>query len=128
MMFEIRSPTIGIPVRRANCPAISSPVSFESAYDDSGLGSIVSSIGANAGGVSNGNPRTVSDDAQTTRSSPCASAAAKMLYVDSALIRNVSAGGRVSGGGGAPGRGAGPTPPRAPAALPALGGGPGRGR
>ena len=40
---------------------------------------MVSSIGANWGGVSNGSPRTVSLDAQTTRSSPFASAAANTL-------------------------------------------------
>ena len=79
MMFEIRRPTIGIPVRRLNCVASVSPVSFERAYEVSGRGSMVSSIGANWGGVSNGSPRTVSLDAQTTRFSPFASAAANTL-------------------------------------------------
>ena len=79
MMFEIRSPTNPIPVRRANCVAIVSPTSFDSEYDDSGRGSIVSSIGANCGGVSNGRPSTVSLEAQTTRLRRCISAAAKTL-------------------------------------------------
>jgi hypothetical protein len=99
MMFEIRSPTNGMPVLRLNCAAIASPTSFDRAYDDSGRGSTVSSIGANSGGVSNGSPRTVSLDAQTTRPRPFASAAAKTLYVARALMRNVSAGGRISGAG-----------------------------
>ena len=79
MMFEIRRPTKGTPDRRANWPASVSPASFDRAYEVSGRGSIVSSIGANSGGVSNGRPRTVSLDAQTTRRTPAATAAAKTL-------------------------------------------------
>ena len=56
MMFEIRSPTKGTPVCRANWSAIASPTSFDSAYDVSGRGGCVSSIGAKAGGSSNGRP------------------------------------------------------------------------
>ena len=40
---------------------------------------MVSSIGANWGGVSKGSPRTVSLEAQTTRWRPLASAAANTL-------------------------------------------------
>ena len=65
MMFEIRRPTNGIPDWRANWSASVSPTSFESAYEVSGRGGWLSSIGANAGGSSNGSPRTVSLDAQT---------------------------------------------------------------
>ncbi len=79
MMFEIRRPTKPMPLRRANWAAIVSPTSFESEYDDSGRGSMVSSIGANAGGVSNGRPRTVSLEAHTTRRIYGATAAAKTL-------------------------------------------------
>ena len=79
MMFEIRRPTKPMPVRRANCPAIVSPTSFESEYELSGRGSMVSSIGAKSGGRSNGRPSTVSLEAQTTRRIRCASAAAKTL-------------------------------------------------
>ncbi len=79
MMFEIRKPTNGTPDRRANWPARVSPASFDSAYEVSGRGSIVSSTGANSGGVSNGSPRTVSLDAQTTRPAPAATAAANTL-------------------------------------------------
>ena len=80
MMFEMRSPTNGIPDRRANCPAIVSPTSFESAYEDSGR-TADSSTGAKAGGVSgaNGSPSTVSLEAQTTRPTPRSTAAAKTL-------------------------------------------------
>ena len=99
MMFEIRRPTNGIPVRRANWAAMVSPTSFDSAYDVSGRGSIVSSMGANAGGVSNGNPSTVSDDAHTTRRMRWSSAAANTWYVESALTRNVSPAGRRSDAG-----------------------------
>ena len=67
MMFEIRSPTNPIPLCRANWAAIVSPASLASEYADSGRGSMVSSIGAKSGGRSNGSPRTVSLDAQTTR-------------------------------------------------------------
>src|SRR6476661_5345013 len=100
MMFEIRSPTNGIPDRRANCSAIVSPTSFDSAYDDSGR-TTDSSTGANGGGVAgaNGRPRTVSLEAQTTRPTPRSAAAAKTLYVDRAFVRNVSPSGRSSGAG-----------------------------
>ena len=79
MMFEMRRPTNPIPLRRANWAAIVSPTSFDSAYDDSGRGSIVSSIGAKAGGVSNGRPSTVSLDAHTTRRRRWVTAAANTL-------------------------------------------------
>jgi hypothetical protein len=98
--------------------AIASPTTLDSAYDDSGRTSIVSSMGANSGGVSNGRPSTVSEDAQTTRARPFASAAANTLYVDRALIRNVSAGGRSSGAGIAARWTTASAPARASAACP----------
>ena len=56
-------------------------------------------MGANAGGSSNGSPSTVSLDAHTTRPTLRSTAAAKTLYVDMALLRNVSPAGRMSGAG-----------------------------
>ena len=79
MMFEMRRPRNGIPVRRLNWTAIDSPTTLDSEYEVSGRTSIVSSIGAKRGGVSNGRPRTVSLDAQTTRPTWFSSAAAKTL-------------------------------------------------
>ena len=79
MMLEIRSPRNGIPLRRESWAAISSPRSLERAYEVSGRGSIVSSTGANSGGVSKGRPSTVSLEAHTTRSALVATAAAKTL-------------------------------------------------
>ncbi len=79
MMFEIRRPTKPMPLRRANWAAIVSPTSFDREYDDSGRGLIVSSIGAKSGGRSKGRPRTVSDEAHTTRLSRWRAAAAKTL-------------------------------------------------
>src|ERR687889_752274 len=94
MMFEIRSPTNGMSLWRFSCAASVSPTSFDSAYDDSGRGVIVSSIGAKSGGRSNGRPRTVSLDAQTTRPTPALTAAWKTFHVDTVLIRKVSPIGR----------------------------------
>src|SRR6478752_6834645 len=99
MMFEIRRPTKPMPLRRANWVAIVSPASFEREYEDSGRGVIDSSMGAKSGGRSKGRPRTVSDEAQTTRLTLAATAAAKTLYVDIALIRKVSPSARSSGAG-----------------------------
>src|SRR5690349_15241029 len=99
MMFEIRRPTKGIPVWRLTWAASVSPTSFESAYELSGRGVIVSSIGAKSGGRSKGSPSTVSLDAQTTRRSDADAAAWKTFHVESALIRNVSPAGRISGAG-----------------------------
>ncbi len=93
MMFEIRSPRKVVAVERANCSAMVSPTSFESAYEDSGRAGCSSSMGANAGGVSNGKPSTVSLEAHTTRPTPRSVAAEKTLYVEIALFRNVSPGG-----------------------------------
>ena len=64
-----------------------------------GPGSMVSSIGANAGGSSNGRPSTVSLDAHTTRRTLCATAAWKTFQVETALIRKVSPSGRSPGRG-----------------------------
>src|SRR4051794_38770832 len=99
MMFEIRSPTNGTRKRRFSCTASVSPTSFERAYEDSGRGVIDSSIGAKSGGRSNGRPRTVSLDAQTTRPTPARTAAWKTFQVESVLIRNVSPSGRSPGAG-----------------------------
>jgi hypothetical protein len=46
MTFEKRRPTIGMPDQRLNWRAISSPTTFESAYEDSGRSSWSSSTGA----------------------------------------------------------------------------------
>src|SRR5436305_6540221 len=99
MMFEILSPTNGIPDRRLSCAASVSPTSFDSAYDDSGRGVIDSSIGAKSGGRSNGRPRTVSLEAQTTRPTPARTAAWKTFHVETVLMRNVSPSGRRPGAG-----------------------------
>src|SRR5688572_22811311 len=99
MMLEKRSPTNGTLVRLENWAAISSPTSLDRAYELSGRGSIVSSIGANRGGLSNGSPRTVSLEAHTTRSTDAATAAAKTLKVETVLIRNVSASDLIPGAG-----------------------------
>ena len=79
MMFEIRMPTKPIAAAPRELVAIVSPTSFDSEYEDSGRGSMVSSIGANAGGTSNGRPRTVSLEAHTTRFIRWATAAWKTL-------------------------------------------------
>ena len=57
-------------------------------------------MGAYAGGsASNGNPRMVSLDAQTTRFSPSTRAASKTLNVLSMFVRNVSASVAIPGAG-----------------------------
>src|SRR4051812_18696910 len=99
MMFEIRRPTNRTALCRFSWAASVSPTSFERAYDDSGRGVIDSSIGAKSGGRSNGRPRTVSLDAQTTRPTWAETAAWNTFQVETALIRNVSPAGRSPGAG-----------------------------
>jgi hypothetical protein len=79
MMLEKRSPTKGMPLHRLNWRAISSPRTFDSAYEDSGRSSCSSSTGAYSGVRSKGSPRVVSLEAQTTRRRWRRAAAAKTL-------------------------------------------------
>src|SRR6478609_2337839 len=92
MTLENLSPSIfSCGSHRQNCRAISSSSVFTREYVDSGRGAYSSSIGAYGGGVSNGSPRTVSLDAQTTFLTPADRAAAKTLYVEGAFLAKVAA-------------------------------------
>src|SRR6266849_11013933 len=92
MTLENRKPMIFISAsHRQNCFAISSPINFDSEYAVSGRPAYSSSTGAYGGGVSNGNPSTVSLDAQTMFLMPNRQAAANTLYVLSVLFWKTTA-------------------------------------
>src|SRR3954447_24284119 len=92
MTLENRRPSIlSCGSHRQNCRAISSSRVLTKEYVDSGRGAYSSSMGAYGGGVSNGNPSTVSLEAQTTFLMPAARTAANTLYVEGALLAKVAA-------------------------------------
>src|SRR5690242_6578844 len=90
MTFEKRSPNIFSPgSQRHSCAAIVSSMVFTSEYVDSGRGGYSSSTGTYGGGVSNGNPSTVSLEAQTMLRTPARRAALITFQVEFRLFANV---------------------------------------